>query len=405
MPSLRLQRAVLLAQSHPFLALLGTVLVFSSYPIVAFVTLGPELASELLPRELTWTFYCLIFLPAGFGLLVSTLEPQLVRSSVRRNVIVFFFFLILLLFGAVIAISEDAEGPKDPIEISSENPTLQKKMYLADMCLRDWEKCKAKDSATYNALAVFEMPNKSKRPEVLETCRDEYGRKSANRDAVDPSLAENNDVWLFSMNRRHMYVCYYMKTLKGMGVTSLPKSPLGTTSDVLNLVSGMYILFFVIWVSYVFFQRKRVKNNQLVHRLLAAYSLFITWFFLRSWVEWDQWYGDLYHIPIYYTGFKIYFFFAFLCLLLLVPLFLHTKTRLTIRDSIAIVNFVIVGLIGGLGFYQKDAVELLFASIRHADGVLYLMTFVGVAGAVLLYFHAMIDDHHQNISPDNEPDK
>jgi hypothetical protein len=182
-----------------------------------------------------------------------------------------------------------------------------------------------------------------------------------------------------SLLKKHAYICALLKETGGE-IGELPRSSMVDVANILNFVLIGFVWTF-IWVSHVyFFYARQTVGSKALNVLLGGFVILITWFPLRMYADWYQWYGDLSHLRYYHA----YLLLAVFALELLILYTIWVVTEATGMSMHVIVPAVwsVAGAVAGLAAHLKpEWVDMALSEIARLPGPFFV---IGICGAFLM---------------------
>lgn len=309
------------------------------YPLVASIELPRDQFWKLLRHDVTWSVYCLAAVPVGFGLLASVFELDVLKRIPLAFRLVFGPLFVGLFGVFVVAIVQDAGGIPTPDRIAAGE--VRERAFFVDSCLRntgcgDLESlkpstvCMERNAERYHLPAGLPIGQWHENPIVL----------------------------------KHAYACA-LELSAGSPPHLVKKSKLSTVALGLNVLLILYIWSF-IWMSgiYFLFGYKDIGKGVLPV-LVGCLAILITWFPLRAYADWYQWYGDLSHL-LWYDAFMVLAAYAIGLVVFYAVWLWRERTGMDAANAITAaysVLMVVVGSISGLKPEVADAAFRIVASM------------------------------------------
>jgi hypothetical protein len=335
----------------------------------------------VLQHQLSWSLFALLLIPIGFGLMSSVLSIE-VFSKIDPVMKLFFcvFFLIgtIGIFKLVIA---DANGIPNPDRISQKtnnNINFQQKALLIDQCIRGKDKCSELPLVkSYEDLKQCVI--NSDKALITKSMYSEMTKSDVTEIQVDTSKYKN----------KLIYECTIIKLLNDNETKELPSSIMKYIAITLNFILVFYFWAF-IWISGIYFSYGRDKiGKSSVHILLGSFVILLTWFPLRMYSLWHDWYYTLYELG-FYLAFWILFGFSVallvLYLLWVVIINLNVSFILAVPSVYALLTVI-------LGIYisiEPSILQTVFNFYRDLDSDALMIILPGVFLFISIYTRALI---------------
>ena len=345
------------------------------YPITAFFVLSPSNALFYLKNDVTWSIYSLFLIPIGFGLLSSVFSLDIIlraRPMMRWIFgMIFITGIVCIIFGTM----DDAKGIPTPDRISSKEVNginFQKEALLIDENLRN-------------------ASNKTKIEEILAQlpdCYNQHKQKHSELQIHDIGLShENLEKQYEKVKLKHAYYCKLLSL--SSSVESIPRSAMVYISNVLNFIQILFIWCFV-WISGIYFAYSRDDLGMpAFHVLIGIYLILITWFPLRAYSEWFQWYRDLSHIK-YYQPFWVMALFAIALLLLFTIWAVTAHLQVSVLMTVPMVHSVLVAIIAAITVFKPAILGWFFGIFGNMSLALHSLTLCGLVFIASIYARALL---------------
>tara|TARA_R110000737_G_scaffold328635_1_gene343395 strand:- start:10 stop:1140 length:1131 start_codon:yes stop_codon:yes gene_type:complete len=367
-------------KSKFIIGLVASLLLVLTYPLGLFLSMPMSEVGLVLQHQLSWSLFTLLLIPIGFGLMSSVLSTEV--FSKIDSVMKFLYCASFLLgtIGIFKVVLADANGIPNPDRISQKtynNINFQKKALLIDQCIRSGDKC---------SKLIIELN------EDLEKCV-KNDDKNLITGSIYSEMTKSNVTNKLSDTSKYkkklIYECSIIKLLNDTETNELPSNIMKYIAIILN-----FILIFYFWVftfmSVIYYSYGKDKiGKSSVHVLLGSFVILLTWFPLRMYSLWHDWYYTLYQLEFY---FPFWILFGFSVVLLVLYSIWIVMVNLNVSFILAVPSIsALVTVISGIYVsIDPNRLQPIFNFYRAQDWDTLMILFPGIFIFMSIYTRALM---------------
>lgn len=352
-------------------------LITSSYPVGMWLALPSDQYLHYLGNEVTWSFYSWFLVPAGVGLLSSIFDLRSIRHVANWQLII--WGVIYVVFAVLIfqATLKDAAGIPTPDRISStpvKGTNFQEIAINADHCVRKESRCAGK------LVRSTLLSN-------VKQCRKKHGKNFSELRFPKEGLSKDKILDLAkNFEPRHAYFCEIIS--KNIHI-KYKASIMVYVAILLNFLTVLFVFSFIYFSIFLAWYYFRKINRDVLYILIGVFIILVSWFPLRIYSQWFQWYGDLSHLIFYEAG-QVLAFATLLMFLFLGAWAVILETGADIKVVIGGVYGTVAALFGFLAWWESEILYEFLGMMQRLGTPFVLIIYCLLLLFVALYVRAVM---------------